>query len=41
MNNETTIVTGTENINAFRCLSLRRGLMLEMKGLKMSRGATA
>lgn len=38
---ENTIITGKENMIGFRLLTLRRGLMLEMKGLKLSRGPSA
>lgn len=35
-----TIITGKDNIKMFRLLSLKQGLKLEMKGMRVSRGRT-
>lgn len=34
------IITGKENIELFRLMTLRQGLKLEMSGLKVSRGVS-
>ena len=34
------IITGKENIELFRLMTLRQGLKLEMNGLKVSRGVS-
>ena len=34
------IIEGKEQVSAFRLLSLRSGLKLELKGMKVSRGKT-
>lgn len=40
-NNENIIILGKEQTSAFRLLTLRQGLKLELKGMKMSRGRSA
>lgn len=35
-----TIITGKDNIKMFRLLSLKAGLKIEMKGMRVSRGRT-
>ena len=39
--NNTIVISGKEEVNAFRLLSLKSALSLECKGLKMSRGRSA
>lgn len=40
-NNNILVMSGKEEVNAFRLLSLKSALNLECKGLKMSRGRSA
>lgn len=37
----TIVITGTQDINLARVLTLRKALELEIKGLKLSRGMSA